>query len=202
MESDKATDPIAAVIKRHHQLSLDVQLATARLDQATDQLAAATSVAEKIGNDSEDLYEAIEQAASAGYLQKLDEAFTKAFAACLASADKFELFLMGYDLPENTTQEQLTEHLLRLRSMNDPRIAIPRDTWWQLAHRLQPELLTTPSWADLHAAIVRLADSGCDVAAVLYQLCAQPPLPEADPATELLWRIYAYYRPTLPPLAG
>jgi N12 class adenine-specific DNA methylase len=65
-----------------------------------------------------------------------------------------------------------------------------QDRWLATAARIHPQLAQAASWTPLQAALDRAAAAGVDADQLLTQLAAEQPPTGADPAGDLLWRLY------------
>ncbi|HST81415.1 MAG TPA: methyltransferase domain-containing protein [Kineosporiaceae bacterium] len=64
------------------------------------------------------------------------------------------------------------------------------DRWQTIADRIRPQLTQSASWTPLRAALNRATAAGIDADALLTQLVAEHPPMSADPAGDMLWRLY------------
>lgn len=85
---------------------------------------------------------------------------------------------------------QLAEELFAAADATPTAAGGAQDRWAATAERIHPQLAQSASWTPLQAALDRAATAGIDADQVLTRLADQQPPTGADPAGDLLWRLY------------
>ena len=86
---------------------------------------------------------------------------------------------------------QLAEQLsAKARDLPAAAVSCAEDRWQATAERIYPQLSQSASWGPLQAALDRVAASGINAGALLTQLAGEQHPTGADPAGDLLWRLY------------